>query len=442
MQDEQIDKLIRDAANQHHPPYDDTAWGKMRAILDKHLPQKKDRKNPLVLLLLFLLLGGTIITVLLQPWKSKPGTAETTNTKQPVTAKQEFITTPKGNPAATINDNATAPAISDKKNTVTEGIAIANQVSTGNNTPKTRNSNKDTYRLEGRTLTKVKTPEIGNYTDENKIRKNDTVYDEPASSDNESLKEISPKAIPEKSEDQKQITVAAKKDTVNTTVRQLKETATIKNNTRASKEKNKNSFVNNFALTFSGGADISYINISNAGKLKLFYGAGLRYTIAKRVTISSGLYVSKKIYTAKPSQYKFSGGTTYPYLQKINADCKVFEIPLNVSYNFKAVKKHNWFSGLGLSSYFMKKEVYDYVYKPPSGPSYNYIHTVSNKNQHFLSVLTLSGGYQYKLNNRVSLIAEPYIKLHLKGVGSGKVKLNNTGLMVTAAIKPFKQQKK
>ena len=45
MPDEEIDNLIRDAANQHHPPYDDKAWGKMEELLDKHLPQKKDRKK-------------------------------------------------------------------------------------------------------------------------------------------------------------------------------------------------------------------------------------------------------------------------------------------------------------------------------------------------------------------------------------------------------------
>ena len=60
MPDEEIDKLIRDAASQHHPPYDDTSWGKMELMLDKHLPQKKDRKKPILFLLFFLLLGSAV----------------------------------------------------------------------------------------------------------------------------------------------------------------------------------------------------------------------------------------------------------------------------------------------------------------------------------------------------------------------------------------------
>lgn len=58
MPDEEIDKLVRDAASQHHPPYDDTAWGKMEVLLDKDLPQKKDRRKPIIFLLSFLVLGG------------------------------------------------------------------------------------------------------------------------------------------------------------------------------------------------------------------------------------------------------------------------------------------------------------------------------------------------------------------------------------------------
>ena len=53
-----MDHMIRDAAENHHPAYNDKAWDKMEKLLDKHLPEEKDRKRPLFFLLLFLLLGG------------------------------------------------------------------------------------------------------------------------------------------------------------------------------------------------------------------------------------------------------------------------------------------------------------------------------------------------------------------------------------------------
>ncbi len=34
-----FDKKIKEAAEQHHPAYDENAWRKMENLLDQHLPQ-------------------------------------------------------------------------------------------------------------------------------------------------------------------------------------------------------------------------------------------------------------------------------------------------------------------------------------------------------------------------------------------------------------------
>ena len=90
----------------------------------------------------------------------------------------------------------------------------------------------------------------------------------------------------------------------------------------------------------------------------------------------------------------------------------------------------------------MKKEKYDYLYNSPAGQTYNYVKTINNENKHYFSVITLSAGYQYNFNNRLSLIAEPYLKLPLSGIGAGKIKLNSTGLLFTGIIKPFRKANK
>jgi hypothetical protein len=120
----------------------------------------------------------------------------------------------------------------------------------------------------------------------------------------------------------------------------------------------------------------------------------------------------------------------------------VYEIPVNITYNFAAGNKHNWFAGIGLSSYLMKKEIYNYDYKYGSSPmTYHKEYVVNNDNKHWFSVLTLSGGYEYKINKTVSFSGAPYIKLPLGGVGFGKVKLSSAGILFTATIKPFAQKK-
>ena len=60
MQSEVFDKKMKEAAENHHPAYDEKAWTKMEDLLDKHLPQEKDKKRRFIFLLFFLLLlGGT-----------------------------------------------------------------------------------------------------------------------------------------------------------------------------------------------------------------------------------------------------------------------------------------------------------------------------------------------------------------------------------------------
>ena len=65
MWDEEINmKIIKDAADQYHPAYDDTAWAKMEQLLDVHLPRKKDRRRIIYFLPLVFLLAGVILFVI------------------------------------------------------------------------------------------------------------------------------------------------------------------------------------------------------------------------------------------------------------------------------------------------------------------------------------------------------------------------------------------
>jgi hypothetical protein len=90
----------------------------------------------------------------------------------------------------------------------------------------------------------------------------------------------------------------------------------------------------------------------------------------------------------------------------------------------------------------MKRETYEYYYKYPSGQTNTKDWTIHNQNQNFLSILNLSGGYQYYFNNRISVMAEPYVNLPLSGVGAGKVKLKSGGILFTLTVKPFLKKDK
>jgi len=202
--------------------------------------------------------------------------------------------------------------------------------------------------------------------------------------------------------------------------------------------KTKKGFGNNFAITAGVGGDMSFISLNNPGKITLLYGAGLSYGFAKRFSVSAGFYVSRKIYAATPAQYN---NTIYPYLTEIEGDCKIYQLPLSIGYHFGQRKKHGWSGSAGLTTLLMKKEVYDYEYKNPSGQYYYYTRKLNDVNKHYFSVLSLSAGYEYRPGNRVSFSAGPFVNIPLKGIGFGKMKLNSAGLQLNLAVKPFAKKK-
>jgi hypothetical protein len=214
---------------------------------------------------------------------------------------------------------------------------------------------------------------------------------------------------------------------------------TTPKNTSKKTNKTTHGFANNFGVSISAGPDISGVHENRIGKLTLAYGAGLSYAISKKLNLRTGFYLSKKIYSVNPEDYKMPAGSlgNYEYLENVDANCKVYEIPLKLDYNFGKTKNHSWFVSGGISSYLMKKENYEYYFKTPTGQIYDKDWSISNKNKHFFSVLAISGGYQYSLNKQFSIIAEPYVNMPLTGIGAGKVKLNSGGILFTVKAKPF-----
>jgi len=549
--DEEMDHIIREAANNHHPAYNDKAWEKMELQLDKHLPQKNDRRRLIFFLLLFLLLGAGIFLILNNRSgndKSIAAEKNNDNKKEKDASTTEYTAqnsqTVKEEAQVPVNkdgnSNARIPVVAEKNEK--EKIVTDNKLNSQNgdseNNPADRPTNsKDEPTTNGKQTTGSKlkpqnsdtkgknsfaADRLNNNTDgpntnskqitDNKLKpqkvgnKNKPGFADDLNSNNDKLTVNRKQKNDTKSKTKVKITAAkpfeetqidedltdSKKPISGKTDSKLKVDITIpvaenpenvypasvstenKDEAIASEEprtnkepvkdsvkpaedkklivadkqpgapsdkrRSENKFGNNFGLTFSAGPDMSFVKLNNTGRTTLTYGAGISYGFAKRLTARAGFYVSKKIYEAAPEQYHTPGGN-YPYLTDIDANCKIYEIPVSLSYSFGQRKNHNWFASIGLSSFIMKKEDYVYNYKLPTGQVYNYYHGVSNENKHYFSVLNLSGGYQYKFNKRLSIMAEPYLKVPLAGVGLGKIKLSSAGVLFTLTVKPFAKSK-
>ncbi|HMK04837.1 MAG TPA: hypothetical protein VK489_11620 [Ferruginibacter sp.] len=481
MLDEEMDDIIKNAASKHHPAYNDEAWEKMELKLDKHLPQKKDRRKFIFFLLFFLLLGsGALLTVV--NFTGNKNTVNGTLAETTSTVKQPTTTTTAADPAPVdektgpgtekmepgnentvpVNENSATATGRNKDNPVStlaqDPVQAYNNNNDPNNIPANEaiGKNKRTItRKKGRTnmsisaaglfdetitatekKTNTVTPKTKNTVDKAELVVSGTNPEEKETGD-AALTPLLPKTQKNTLEErQKEMLKEDKKDKAVKEKEKVKEITATKPSPSPEKKKDRKNPFSNFGITASVGPDLSFVKLNNTGKTTLNYGAGLSYNFAKRFTARTGFYVSKKIYSATPEQYTMPG-TTYPYLDMVDADCKIYEIPLSLSYDILQRKKYNLFGGVGISSYLMKTETYDYNYKYPYGQTYVHREEVKNENKHYFSVLTLSAGYQYNISKRVSIQAEPYIKLPLGGVGIGKIKLNSAGLLFTATVKPF-----
>ena len=447
MQSEDFDKRIRDAADHHHPAYNEKAWSKMEQMLDTHLPvQKKDRRRGFILLLLgFVLLGGiTTWLYVAKPWQPAPAVANSsTNTVpqksidkvEPGTLNKESIDAT----AKTANTDDVAGESKSNKTARNNSSIISNRGTlttrdefdlTAAVPPKAKRVKKqaaappadsDRYTVEEMSIAAdVTAPPTAKKIEVNKEQSKQDPELKISSPDKMTTTEITSQTTP--------VTTT---ETLDKPADKVQEESNEK-----TKPTTKKASENGFAISVSAGPDISAVGTDDWGKVQPVYGVGVAYTFANRFTVRTGFYTASKIYTAKPDEYKNSPSfPNYNYLEKIDADCRVYEIPLTLAYSFGESKKHNWFASTGLSSYLMKRETYDYVYKYPNGSSYTHQSTYNNQNTNIFSVMSLSAGYTRKLSNKFSLSAEPYLKIPLSGVGEGSVQLNSVGIMFSINAK-------
>jgi len=423
-----FDKKIKEAAEQHHPAYDENAWRKMESLLNQHLPQQHDRRRFFLLAFSVLLIGGGAFFFLSKPHaknadqivqQSKSSTSG--NTQDNKVTNNEPLVQPR-------IDHTNTEIASDNKlpgetiKLADKGMKIPGSINRQNlvNSQSVQGADKNELVLSNATgennkdvstnQSETKRDEISRQPDQlqtgNKLTQNENALNDPVAKKNELAGHT-------------QQTQAAPNKPIN--------------------KNGKPERRNGFSFFVSTGPDVSKAQNSKTGKVTMEWGLGVAYTL-NRVTLRTGVFSANKIYWAGPEDYKLS--YTPPSSLKFlgaDANCRVIEIPVKLSYDFGVTKRSNWFAGAGLSSYLMKRENYVYEYKSMTGSSYYHSYETKNENKHYFSVLDLSGGYSYRLSNTFSLSAEPYIEVPLTGIGAGRVHLNSGGVLFTVGFHPFRK---
>lgn len=164
-------------------------------------------------------------------------------------------------------------------------------------------------------------------------------------------------------------------------------------------------------------------------------GVRAEYLFGGRFGIGTGLILSRRTYRAEGCQYTapedFWTDRVAP--EKVDARLTIFELPLDFRYYARGYEQDGFYYGLGLSSYHIQRENYDFFYDDPvAGAIMDW--EERSTNTHLLAVATATVGYQRTLPTGAALRIAPYYHLPLSGMGQGGMLMHSAGIQVEARL--------
>jgi hypothetical protein len=194
-----------------------------------------------------------------------------------------------------------------------------------------------------------------------------------------------------------------------------------------------------WAVRFGYSPDLSTVGLKDFSKPGTAVSLLVEYSVLPRLFVQSGAVWSRKDYYAPAEAYQLPKKGHYPplALSGIDGVCKVLEIPLNLRYDIALRERSRWFATGGFSSYHMNSEKYKYNYIDPNDPNAKWAPGWDGKTGwYWLSHANVSAGYEYRISRKLSLLAEPSVRMPLKRVGYGKVNLITTGFWLSVRYTP------
>lgn len=428
MWSDDLDNEMRRAAQEEGAGIASRGWEKMEAMLDEHLPVEKKKRRFILFwwVAAFLLIGGTAYWLLRNntPAAEKRLTMDSgqqaIDNKQPVTGNQLNSAETVSQPATGNRQNNFQGEETLLKSSMTKDDQSVFSLLT--NSPGKRRKKQEN---DSPAATDFSVSQNAGTAGTAKPVQNNTTFDNQLSS------YTNGPVITETSSKPTDGTIKKEEaPAVNNPV------TTVESENRKEKKEGRNT-KNKLSLLLSAGPDLSSIGSDKQGRWKMQGGIGLQYQLGKRFSIRTGFYASRKIYEVQPKDYNPPAyfWQYYPQMQKIDADCKVYEIPLTLVYTVTNNQKNNFYVTAGSSTYLMNKEVYGYTYKDNLGYDRYAQRTAPEKEINYFSTINFSAGYSRQLSKRVSVAVEPYLKVPVSGIGYGKVKLTSGGALINGVFR-------
>lgn len=447
-----IEEKIREAAINAEPPFDEMAWQKMEAKLDS----EKDRRRPFFWWLFISIAVVSLSSAVI--YFSTRGDRLVESHSVAVSISSGDLTRPGIGNASEKNSRITNKHSPNSKAQVKPALVIRDEtggatVTTNNRPPKINRSNVGSARKPvakgepsygnssmvysgkkksdaGRAAVKVKSPAVlGEDTGKAPV---DLSVISPNSNNADPVNEFFGKENLDKKADELIDSLSEKEQLTSKTISDSIPAMRKKKHSRG------------FYLTASAGPEITGVSgKSVTGKdISSRFGVGLGYQLNRKWSVQTGFYSVAKKYVAGKEDYNPKDDAYISGMNNLSVDanCRVFELPLSLRYSFTTRKTYSFFMSAGVAGVIMKREDYEFTYTRGTFP---YIGTYTDEkaftgNRHFLAFAQFSGGISKKINNSFSFVAEPYVTLPLHGVGEGRVKLFSAGLQLGIKFKPSK----
>jgi hypothetical protein len=220
-------------------------------------------------------------------------------------------------------------------------------------------------------------------------------------------------------------TIASEKDSSDVKADSIARKSTDESSDTTAQKKQKH-FASKWYIKLLVSPDFSAIGYNKPGKTGVNAGLLVEYSPMKHWGISIGGIWSKKLYGMNdPGKSYNYGGASFD-ADYLDGDCRVLDIPINITYYIMPESRLNFYISGGVSSYIMLKENYVYTVWE-NNTNYYYYENYNNKNNNWFSMLNLSFGLQYRINNRFMFQVEPFLKAPVAGVGEGKIDLVSMG---------------
>ncbi len=444
---EHIENKIREASENIPYAFDQNAWEKMEAKLDE-----KDKRRPFfwlwLLLPIFLAAGWFFVSSSNKQKNNKniassinknvkdPSTSLSTNTNKATESSQ------KQQVLQDVQDVQPSPGPKNTQQTPQYNNIQVNQNKVGvfarsitTNSLTKHSTTKNTRRVKN--SVQIKNIENAGELAINKAEKSlvseakTDVSIRNAKAENEDMAKTE---VGEKESVKKEIQKSNNKNEIN-----LKKDSTIQKDNKTVAKKSK-SILSKFYLAANVGGEISSVKIMSFKNSPIVskYGLSVGYEFNKRIAMQLGVFKSNKKYIAGSNDYNVKQGSylSMVTITSIDANCAVYEIPLSVKYNFLNRRSILYYTTVGVSSFIMKKEDYNYHFKRYNTIlEYPYSYT---GNQHLFSNMQFALGIEKKINNKLAIQMEPSISIPLSGVGEGKVRLYESNLQLGIKYNPFK----